>query len=169
LSPDLLPLQVQPELAVKIMKTKPRFMPWLVWSMVGITALFFGLGVVFLTLTRVSWINDLYFFWPDVLISLSMLIYVALGALIALRRPENKISWLFCAMGLAWHARGAFVQYMFFVALKKPDAVRVFNPIAWLPINLWVVTFGLLSLLVLLFPTGFVLTPRWRSVIWLSI
>lgn len=72
-------------------------------------------------------------------------------------------------MGLAWHARGAFVQYMFFVAPEKPDAVQAFNPIAWLPINLWVVTFGLLSLLVLLFPTGFVLTPRWRSIIWLSI
>jgi hypothetical protein len=58
---------------------------------------------------------------------------------------------------------------MFYVAARTQDIVQIFNPIAWLPINLWVITFGLLSLLVLLFPTGYALTPGWRTVAWLAV
>ena len=98
-----------------------------------------------------------------------MLVYVTLGALIALRRPGNTIGWLFCMMGLALLARGLFIQYMFYLASKNPAAVQIIMPFAWLPINLWVVTFGMLPLLVLMFPTRDVISPGWRSVIWFSV
>src|SRR6266849_8674160 len=98
---------------------------------------------------------------------LSILAFAAAGAFIATRRPRNPIGWLFCAIGLTGEVQAAalsYVQYAIFTAPGSPPSVA---PIAWL-VNTWVVMFGLLPLLFLLFPDGRLLSPRWRPMVWLT-
>src|SRR5919199_1570589 len=55
-------------------------------------------------------------------------------------------------------------RYALFAAPSSPPPVA---PIAWL-VNSWVVLFGLIPLLLVLFPDGHLLSPRWRPVVWLT-
>ncbi len=98
---------------------------------------------------------------------LSILAFAAAGAFIATRRPRNPIGWLFCGIGLTGELQAAalsYVQYAIFTAPGSPPSVA---PIAWL-VNTWVVMFGLVPLLFLLFPDGRLLSPRWRPMVWLT-
>ena len=90
---------------------------------------------------------------------LSILAFAVAGAVIATRRPRNPIGWLFCGIGLTGELQAAalsYVQYAIFTASGSPPSVA---PIAWL-VNTWVVVFGLVPLLFLLFPDGQLLSPR---------
>jgi hypothetical protein len=48
-----------------------------------------------------------------------------------------------------------------------PGPLPAVEPVAWL-VNIWVVTFGLVPLVFLLFPDGRLLSPRWRLLLWLT-
>jgi hypothetical protein len=98
---------------------------------------------------------------------LSILAFAGVGALVATRRPRNPIGWLFCGISFTGELQAAalgYVRYALFAAPGSPPAVI---PIAWL-VNSWVVLFGLIPLLLVLFPDGRLLSPRWRLLVWLT-
>ncbi|MEJ1105858.1 MULTISPECIES: sensor histidine kinase [unclassified Kribbella] len=91
---------------------------------------------------------------------------VGAGALIAYRRPENPIGWLFCGFGVlnafsadlaeGWGLRAAAEGWP-----GGPMAEWIAS-VSWLPSGYgWALTF-------LLFPTGRLPGPRWRPVPWIG-
>jgi hypothetical protein len=87
------------------------------------------------------------------------------GALIATRRPENAIGWLFIAIGLCSGltlASGAYADYALFAERADLPAGEW---AAWLAAGVDVVFFVGILVLVLLFPTGRPPSPRWRWVL----
>lgn len=102
--------------------------------------------------------------FEDALVGLVMM---TVGALVASRRKENPIGWLFCAGALLGAAGGLGIGYAVYALKTAPGT---------LPAGVWVGLFGewarsigwylLLTFLLLLFPTGRVLTRRWRPVAW---
>ena len=98
---------------------------------------------------------------------LSILAFAVAGAVIATRRPRNPIGWLFCGIGLTGELQAAALSYVQHAIFTAPGSAPSVAPIAWL-VNTWVVMFGLVPLLFLLFPDGQLLSPRWRPVVWLT-
>jgi hypothetical protein len=92
----------------------------------------------------------------EALFGLTFVTYAAVGALIASRRPRNPVGWLFCAVGLVFAGSEALYAYARDPA-EPPGAATA----AWL--TTWSEPAAVaVVLLVLLFPTGRFLSPRWR-------
>jgi hypothetical protein len=95
--------------------------------------------------------------------------FMTVGTVIVSRQPHNTIGWLCCVAGLAGGLAGFSGEYARYALGPQGDWLPGGLAMAWL--NGWVGTFwaGLVpSLLLLLFPTGRLPSPRWWPVAWAS-
>jgi len=95
-------------------------------------------------------------------------IYPILGWLIATRRPENRIGWMFLVIGVSQAASGFVSEYAIYGLITKPGAVPLAEIAAWIGTWIWVPGFVLLFVTILLFPDGRLPSRRWRPVLWVA-
>jgi hypothetical protein len=90
-----------------------------------------------------------------------------LGALIIARRQGNRIGWFFCAAGFVTGLVTFTESYTVFALAAGPGSLPGMEISAWLT-NLiqGPSLFGFFVFLLLLFPDGKLLSPRWRPVAW---
>jgi hypothetical protein len=87
--------------------------------------------------------------------------YALVGALICARQPWNRIGWLLVVGGLA---NGGHVAVMY--ATRGQEQLANL-PVTWMTGWLfWLTAFITLMFLLLLYPTGRLLSRRWRPVAW---
>src|SRR4029453_2909190 len=103
----------------------------------------------------------------DVFIWAIALVFAGVGGLIVARQPGNAIGWIFLAAGVA-AGLGALthtVAQYWIDGNEIPDALgkasALYSDLSWMPFILMPATF-----LLLLFPDGRLLSPRWRKVAW---
>jgi len=94
--------------------------------------------------------------------------YVVVGGLLAARVPGNPIGWLFLVAGLAVLVGGVAGEYAKYTLGTNPGALPFGLAAAWIE-NWAFMGLLLVPILILLFPTGSVPSPRWRWVIRLNI
>ena len=103
--------------------------------------------------------------WPAII----AVAYSTVGAIVASRRPDNRVGWIFCAAGLITGMLGFLTEYAIVALLARPGTLPAGQIAAWVASWIWVPFVGLIStFLLLLFPTGRLLSPRWRPVAWLG-
>ena len=143
-----------------------RRLPWILWGVsVGLS-----LATVVLMLLaggRAAGTEGSLAF--DAVLALGLLTFPTVGLVIASRRPENVIGWLFCAVGVPFALSSACFAYTTYT-LGAGGPLPGGEIAAWL--NVWLFLpslFGLPALLFLLFPDGHLLGPRWRPVLWLTL
>jgi hypothetical protein len=144
-------------------------MAWLSWAV----SLTLGLAsVALLVLTRETTIprgavpRGIVAVW----VLLLLVILSTMGALIVARRPANLIGWSFVAagLGLALSAFGGL--YAVYALLTNPGSLPGGAWLAWIPSWLTIpAIYGAFAALLLLFPNGRLLSPRWRPVAWLVV
>jgi signal transduction histidine kinase len=140
----------------------------LAWSLVGLTLAFAAAFITLATLdsSRIGLGNP-------VLVGLGLgfsLVFPALGLLIALRRPENPIGWLFLGFALWFQVQSFAEEYALRAFVVAPGSLPAAAFVAWFyPWVGQVVTGAILPLLALLYPTGHPPSPRWRPVLWLIV
>jgi class 3 adenylate cyclase len=123
--------------------------------------------VVGLVLTGLSGELDRQFVGQFASLAGALVAFPAVGALVAARQPRNPIGWQLLAVGALFMSQVVADAYAFYALATAPGSLPGGLVVAWLqalafaPI-IWV----LVILLPLYFPTGRLLSPRWRLVAW---
>jgi len=90
--------------------------------------------------------------------------FASVGALIASRRPENPIGWLFLAFGVVAAVGFAAYSYAYRTLVSHPGALPGGDVAAVIADHIWHPGFGLFVFSFLVFPRGRLLSRRWRWV-----
>jgi hypothetical protein len=106
---------------------------------------------------------QLYVYWIEA--TLIVPTFATLGALIVSRRPGNIIGWLFLVSAVAGGIQFFSGQYAT-VALSGSTELPGGAYAAWLSTLMQLAAVSTILFLIMLFPTGRLLSPRWRVVAW---
>jgi hypothetical protein len=104
----------------------------------------------------------------DIFNALVLLAFATVGSLIASRRPQNPIGWIFCISTLLWALGDVLLEYTTSALITVPGSLPagallgVFGD--WARGMGW---FMVITFLLLLFPNGHLPSPRWRFLAWL--
>jgi signal transduction histidine kinase len=106
---------------------------------------------------------------PGVVFLPLVLVFASVGALIAARRPENAIGWLFLATALCWSIGVLAFGYATRAAAVGQTGSRIAIFADWLQTWLYIGGIGLaLGPLFLLFPNGRPISRRWAPLVWVA-
>jgi hypothetical protein len=95
--------------------------------------------------------------------------FMGVGALIVAHRPGNAIGWIFSAIALLAFTGQLASEYAAYAYLTRPGSLPGAILAAWYGSWSWFVVVALALIFTpLLFPTGGLLSPRWRPVAWLA-
>ena len=138
----------------------------LAWSIWALSVAFAAFGLLFLYLNG-SFDNLL-----DESLGIDAVFALAfptVGAIIASRRPGNAVGWIFCAIGLCGGAEVFTVEYGIYALVTNPGSLPAGVIATWIGTWVWLPSITLtITFLLLLFPHGRLLSPRWQPVAWLA-
>ena len=143
-----------------------RSASWLAWSLCALSLSLTALGYLVIAL-NLSLDAPVYFYWLEpTTIAIG---YSVIGAIIASRLPGHPIGWICCAIGFVGAVEHFSSEYAIYALLAHPEALAGGNVMLWLCNWVWIVMFGLIVYLILLFPNGRLPSSRWRWFAWLSV
>jgi hypothetical protein len=137
---------------------------WLAWSLYGLVTCLVIITAGVDLLSQDGSTNALRFA-DEALISLATpLVLATVGALILSRQPRNIIGWLLMVPVGAFLVIGPLENYIERLAPSSPEPTAVLLLIVWLSNWGWLLLIFPLLYILLLFPSGYPPTPRWRWV-----
>jgi len=104
--------------------------------------------------------------FSPILAVVTVLTFSTMGAVVASRRPDNLIGWLFCAIGFVGGVRLLSIEYAAYSLVAQSDLPPGAEALAWIASWLWVPDIGLFLYLALLFPNGRLPSTHGRSFAW---
>jgi hypothetical protein len=91
--------------------------------------------------------------------------FMAIGALIVAHRPENRVGWIFAAVGLLAALGTLATEYAQYAYLTRPGSLPGGSVAAWYEEQWWYPMLLLILVFIpLVFPTGRLLSARWCPV-----
>ena len=126
---------------------------WLAWSLCVACV---GLA---LCMPLLSFLNGrtlvAFFRERDAAVSVLVISFSIVGALIVSHRPQNLIGWIFCAAALFQAFSAVGVEYGTYALVTRPGTLPFAEGVSWLADWIWAPGLGLiLVFLPLLFPNG---------------
>ena len=146
-----------------------RRIAWVIWPLVALQIALITLRVILEVLSRASPVSSHQSLVNIPVGAASELIFPAVGALIFWRRPEHPIGWLFCLEDIGWSINNFAFAYARYALVTNPGALPAPQLIVWFYGWPGFVSVGLFLFLILLFPNGRLLSPRWRPLAWLVV
>jgi hypothetical protein len=138
---------------------------WLAWFVcalsLALTALSFLLIVLILRLDA-----PIFFYWLEP--TVVAVGYAVIGAIIASRLPNHPIGWICCAIGFIAAVEHFSGEYAVYALVARPDSLAGGKAMLWMSNWVWILMFGLIVFLLLLFPNGRLPSNRWRPFAWFS-
>jgi hypothetical protein len=145
-----------------------RTASWLAWCLLLLCVALISFGLLFYFLTSPIPPTDA----PPaltVLFRVLSLAFPTVGALVASRRPENPIGWIFCGTGLLTGVQAFASGYADYALPRHTGSLPGGELMAWISSWIGVPVVPLAgALLVLLFPNGKLLSRSWQPVVWMA-
>jgi signal transduction histidine kinase len=136
---------------------------WVAWSACGLTVVLGAVAVVVTLLDPMAQDSAL------AVAQVALGAFPIVGAVIASRRPDNWIGWIFLGIGLSFALATISTAYAEYALLFRRGSVPGGGVASWASTWAWTPAIVLIfTFLLLLFPTGHLPSPRWRPVAWLS-
>jgi hypothetical protein len=136
----------------------------LAWSLAGACiALVLSSLALLLAVSHAGDVSQYYY--EDAAVAVA---FALLGAIVATHRPETPIGWLFLAIGLSGAVGVVSNEYAHYTLATAPGALPGGPVVAWLSLWTWWPAYGLVPLVLLVFPDGRLPSPRWRWAAWLA-
>ena len=132
---------------------------WLAWPLWTLVVAIVALGFLLWPVSEIALIP---------LVLSTAVPFATVGALVASRRPENPVGWLFIAFGAVAAFRFSGSQYATYALLTHPSSLPAGDLMASFAIHLWHPGLGFLVFSFLLFPHGRLPSRRWRIATWVS-
>jgi hypothetical protein len=130
---------------------------WVAGSMLAIFVAGYGVGV------PLSVANGK--FEQDSSLLLAFAAFMAVGAVIVAHRPGNAVGWIFSAIGLLTATGVLATEYAAYISRTRPGSPPLVVLAAWYTAWWWFPTLVLVLVFTpLMFPTGRLLSTRWRPV-----
>jgi len=108
-----------------------------------------------------------YVYWRETVPN--ALVFSAVGITVAARRPEHPIGWLLITAGLINAVQQLCGEYAVATLAVGPERLPYGATALWFSYVLLSIAGFLLFFVLLLFPTGRLLSPRWRIVAWVGV
>jgi signal transduction histidine kinase len=132
------------------------------WVIVG-TGLLLAFPTLWLSIRNGSLTEDGPFI-PLAMVALTA--WSVVGAMLASRNPRNPIGWLMIAFGQGFLLSGVSSEWALYAFETEPGALPFRTFFAWLSNWTFVLVLGPVPIMLLLYPTGSVPSPRWRPLLW---
>jgi two-component system, NarL family, sensor kinase len=133
---------------------------WLAGACVGLVL---GSLVLLLVVSHAGDVSRYYY--EDAAVAVA---FALLGAVVAAHRPANPIGWLLLAIGLSGALGVVSNEYVNYALVVDPGALPGGPIAAWLSAWTWWPAYGLVPIVLLVFPDGRLPSPRWRWAAWLA-
>jgi len=137
------------------------------WTLFGLSVLVAAAAFALWVVTRsleVSGVLD----GADSGAIVAFLAYTAVGSLIVSRRFGNRVGWIFLGMGLTFELGLLAQEYAVYALRWNPGSVPGGRWAGLIADFLPIAAFGAGTFLLLVYPTGRLLSRRWRAVGWLA-
>ena len=145
----------------------PRVISWVVFPLAVVLMLGW---IYFSTLNRATDVPLAAAIVVSTLLELVVLGFVALGLLVANRRPRNPVGWIIASASLTALASDFVESYAVYALITDPGSIPGGEVMAWVSNWMFIpVIFAAPAMLFLLFPDGNLLSRRWRPVFWIVI
>jgi hypothetical protein len=155
-------------LAVPILaqlRCRPRWLSFGVW---GLSLSLTAAAVVFLSLSRHVSLGPRW--GPRGFVLVFAIMISTMSLVVTVRRPRNRIGWLYLAAGLLCGLQAFGEEYAAYALLARSGALPGGVWSAWLQNWIWVPVVGVYLIFVpLLLPEGRLLSPRWRLAAWFAV
>ncbi len=93
-------------------------------------------------------------------------VFAPLAAVICIRRPTNRVGWLLGLGALCIAGSQCAQAYAVCALLVYPGRLPLGEVAVWIGNTTWPLVWAPLLLLLLVFPTGTLQSPRWRKLAW---
>jgi len=147
--------------------TRHRAAAWLAWSIWALCILITAFAGLLGLLTSLA--QDTSEWVLPILLVVLLLTFPTVGALVASRRPENSIGWIFCVAGLVLAVGVLATAYAAYALSAGRGSLPGEEYAAWL--STWIGAPAALlaaAFLFLLFPDGRLPSRRWRPAAWMA-
>jgi hypothetical protein len=146
-----------------------RILRWLAWSLVGLIVILMGIGLALQVITDSPFGGGPFVIQFSEALALSG--FAIIGALIVSRQPRHPIGWIWIFIAISF-GRDHFVWgYAYYGYVAHPGSLPGTEAAIVLLYFLGRGSSGMLglTLLLLLFPTGRLLSQRWSPVAWIAL
>jgi hypothetical protein len=109
----------EPDQRREVGKRSHRSATWLAWSTCALSLVLISLSFLLLMLTWSQVGVHVFDYWVEN--AMVAVVCSAVGAVVTSRRPDHRIGWLFCAIGLIGAARPLAAEYATYALLVQPS------------------------------------------------
>jgi hypothetical protein len=146
-------------------QVKNRAASWVAWAMLAVYTVSLVVGTSLAVANR-TFQQDA---TNQAMLFVGFSAFMVVGALIVAHRPSNAIGWIFSAIALLAFTGQLASEYAAYAYVTRPGSLPGAILAAWYASWPWFAVVALaLVFTPLLFPTGRLLSPRWRPVAWLA-